>query len=567
MKKRKLGYMLLCLASTFLVGCSDCEDFVFTSGQTNLVQPVPEPEPVQPTPALPTCADDTYVTTRNQALTVNATNGVLANDTPSNLTAAFPANTTQSGVLVGNTDGSFTYTPLPGFVGTDTFSYSATNASGVSTCNVTITVIAPPPFFTTIGILSSLSDGTQADGSSSQISLSDTGNFVAFRSVATNLLEPPNPTTGSQIFFVDRTTANVELISRTNGGVEGDGFSGSPAVSGNGRFIAFQSSSTNLLGPGGDTNAQSDVFLFDRQTSTVVRISVANDGTESDSFSQGADISDDGNFVVFDTGASTLDGVGTVVPFQNVYLFDRGNNTLERISRPDSMTDADSGSRGPSISGDGRFIAFSTASTNFLPPGTDTNGTTDIYVLDRQDGSFDRVPLANDGSEQDLSSQQPNISDDGRFVAFVSDSTNLLGPGVDTNGVFDIYVFDRMTRTVERVSVASDGTEADAQSTNPRLSGDGRYVLFGSDATNLLGPGNDTNGVRDEFVYDRDTNTISRVSVAIDGTEANDFTPSNSDISSDGAFVGFASRATNLLGAGNDTNGFDDVFVVANPFR
>ena len=142
-----------------------------------------------------------------------------------------------------------------------------------------------------------------------------------------------------------------------------------------------------------------------------------------------------------------------------------------------------------------------------------------------------------------------SISADGRYVAFISDASNLV-PG-DTNGVTDIFVYDRQTGTIERVSVAADGTQGNGGSCQPSISADGRYVAFSSYASNLV-PG-DTNGISDVFVYDRQTDTIERVSVAADGTQGNSYSWQPASISADGRYVAFSSFASNLVPG--DTNG------------
>src|SRR5205823_5466864 len=202
----------------------------------------------------------------------------------------------------------------------------------------------------------------------------------------------------------------------------------------------------------------------------------------------------------------------------------------------------------PAISADGRFVAFPSEATNLVPG--DTNGVTDVFVRDRRTGTTERVSVSSAGAEANGTSFTPAISADGRFVAFSSDATNLVGR--DTNGAVDVFVNDRMTGMTERVSVDSTGAQANAASIEqfcPALSGDGRFVAFESDATNLV-PG-DTNGVADVFVHDRLTATTERVSVDSAGAQAND----KSDfpaISADGSVVAFVSTASNLVP--DDTN-------------
>jgi archaellum component FlaF (FlaF/FlaG flagellin family) len=151
-----------------------------------------------------------------------------------------------------------------------------------------------------------------------------------------------------------------------------------------------------------------------------------------------------------------------------------------------------------SISADGRYVAFGSDASNLVPG--DTNSKKDVFVRDTLAGTTERVSIAGDGTQGNSVSSRPSISADGRYVAFDSDATNLA-PGDDTNGSYDVFVTDRQTDTIERVSVASDGTGADSHSMFPVISATGRYVAFHSYASNLV-PG-DTSGTFDVFVHDR----------------------------------------------------------------
>jgi tricorn protease-like protein len=191
-------------------------------------------------------------------------------------------------------------------------------------------------------------------------------------------------------------------------------------------------------------------------------------------------------------------------------------------------------------------------------PG-DTNNAYDVFVRDRQSGTTSRVSLASNGAQGSANSTDPAISADGRFVAFVSNASNLVAG--DTNDTGDIFVHDRQTGTTSRVSVASGGTQGSGPSSAPSISADGRFVAFGSDAANLVA--GDTNGEPDVFVHDRQTGTTSRVSVASDGTQGITIFHSDvsftSSISADGRFIAFDSDHGNLVAG--DRNQTSDVFV------
>jgi Tol biopolymer transport system component len=192
------------------------------------------------------------------------------------------------------------------------------------------------------------------------------------------------------------------------------------------------------------------------------------------------------------------------------------------------------------LSSDGRFAVL--------------EGNGRIFVYDRLDNRLQQVDVAEDGTPSNGVSGNPTLSGDGRYVAFDSDASNLV-PG-DTNSKRDVFVFDRQTRRIERVSLAGDKTQGNSDSASPSLSADGRIVAFESAATNLvLG---DTNEMSDVFVYERQTGLISRISIASDGTQGNDnsYAPY---VSGDGRIIVFESHATNLVsGAGGP---FNSVFL------
>ncbi|MCC6763867.1 MAG: hypothetical protein IT293_04310 [Deltaproteobacteria bacterium] len=204
-------------------------------------------------------------------------------------------------------------------------------------------------------------------------------------------------------------------------------------------------------------------------------------------------------------------------------------------------------------------MAFESGATNLLGPGGDTNATTDIFVHDRQTEGTARVSVGPGALQADFQSWDPSISADGRFVAFVSDAGNLPGGFF---GLINIFVHDRQTGETGRVSAGPGGLQPDGDSwiNTPPISADGRFVAFVSEAGNLLGPGGDTNTRSDVFVYERQTGVTERVSVGPGGLQA-DSSSGPPGISADGRFVALDSNATNLLGPGGDTNGVQDVFV------
>jgi Tol biopolymer transport system component len=401
------------------------------------------------------------------------------------------------------------------------------------------------------------SDGTQGDAPSMAPSVSADGRFVAFYSLATNLVAGDiNNSAGvfvADVFVRDRASGATERVSVGADGTQGNSASVLPSISGDGQFVAFYSWATNLVPD--DNNDNPDVFVHDRASGITERASVASDQTAGNGWSGDPSLSRNGRFVAFCSFATNL-VPGDTNGKADVFVRDRARGRTERMSVASNGAEGngDSFSSSESISANGRFVAFESAANNLVP--ADTNDSWDVFVHDRATGVTERVSAAADGAQGDGASFAPSISVDGRYVAFVSYASNLV-PG-DTNGRGDVFVHDRATGLTERVSVASDGTQGnfDSVAPAPSISADGRFVAFYSFASTLVT--DDTNDSADVFVRDRATGVTMRVSVASDGTpgDATSFAPA---ISADGSLVAFESAATNL--APSDTNGTVDVFV------
>jgi len=215
---------------------------------------------------------------------------------------------------------------------------------------------------------------------------------------------------------------------------------------------------------------------------------------------------------------------------------------------------ADDWSDTPSISADGRFVAFESDAANLV--AGDTNGAPDIFIRDRVAGTTRRVSIGSRGAQADGGSWYPSISAGGRFVAFASYATNLVAG--DTNEATDIFIRDRVARETERVSIGIADAQADGNSWYPSISAGGRFVAFESVAANLVA--GDTNGAADIFIRDRAKRETERVSIGIADAQADGGSGSPS-ISAGGRHVAFASWATNLVAG--DTNGHFDVFLRA----
>ncbi len=357
------------------------------------------------------------------------------------------------------------------------------------------------------------------------------GRFVAFHSAASDLV-PLDTNAALDVFVRDRLLGTTERVSVSSSGEEANGDSGYPSISADGRFVAYWSNAPNLVD--GDTNNAWDAFVRDRLHGTTERVSVNSAGQQANGPSSIPVITPDGRFVAFASDASNLapeDQEGN----EDVFLRDRLAGTTELVS----ALPGDAGYRSPSISSDGRFVAFEGA--RYM--------NTSVWLRDR----LSPTPEAVAGS-----SGRPSVSGDGRFVAFYSAASDLV-PG-DTNKTYDVFVRDRLLAITERVSIGNSGEQADSASTGGRITPDGRFVVFVSLASNLvLG---DTNKVWDTFVRDRLLGITERASISTTGEQGNGpsvqaFDPPS--ITPDGRFVAFASEATNLVSG--DTNGCSDIFL------
>jgi Tol biopolymer transport system component len=374
------------------------------------------------------------------------------------------------------------------------------------------------------------------NGPTGNAAISAEGRFVAIASAASNLVG--GDTNGVFDAFVrDRAAGTNERVSVAADGGQANGQSGVQAISSDARFVVIWSEATNLVS--GDSNRVADLFVRDRAEGTTERISVSSDGTQANAESAIAAITPEGRFVAFDSRASNL------VPGDNddafdVFVRDRSTDRTELVG---------AGS-GPAISADGRFVAFERRlNSPDGPPG--------IYVRDRAKGVTELVSVAADGTPGNDLSGEARISADGRYVVFSSKASNLVAN--DTNGPdhpgTDVFVRDRLRETTRRVSVGSDGRQADGPSGNPSLSSNGRIVAFTSWAPNL-GPGK-ASGV---YVHDLATGATELASVSTAGAPGDgDSYAGFRALSGDGRLVAFFSRASNLVPG--DVNGQYDAFV------
>lgn len=394
--------------------------------------------------------------------------------------------------------------------------------------------------------------GGQGNGNSlHDASITPDGRFIAFQSEASNLVAGDGNGV-RDIFVRDRLLGTTARVSISSAGAESNGPSIHPSISADGRWVAFAAEATNLVA--GDTNGTWDVFLHDRLTGQTTRRSVSSAGAEGNATSDSPVISADGEWLAFASQATTLVALASNA-VSHVFLHERatGITSLVATSFAGGLENGSSG--WPSLSADGRYIAFSSGSSNLL--AVPTAGGLNVFVRDRLAGTTVRASGSLTGGDGNGLSEFPSISASGRSVAFQSSSSNLVAG--DTNFLTDVFVRDLDLGVTERVSVSSTGAQStggsDATSQPPGISSDGRYVSFTSWATDLV-PG--ALGFVAIYRRDRTQGLTSFVSLSSTGAQALGISQQPS-ISSDGRFVVFQSQASNLVPG--DTNGVSDLFV------
>jgi len=403
---------------------------------------------------------------------------------------------------------------------------------------------APGP----IVLVSINSSGEAGSDSSESPGVSADGRYVVFYSYASNLVDG-DTNEDYDVFYHDVETGITSRESVSTAGSEGFGTGGqnasftyTPAISDDGRFIAFEGEPVNFVP--GDTNGAYDIFLRDTRTPFTARVSVSTFGTEANQGSYHPAISGDGRWVAFESNADDLIP-GDTNTHRDIFLHDTRTGITSRVSVGPSGIEADDNSFEPALSRDGRYVAFHSYASNLVPG--DTNPDCDVFVRDTQQGITSLVSVSTAGTQGNGRTSDPAISADGRYVAFLSDATNLVPD--DSNGKTDVFLRDTVSETTSLVSVSTAGVQAAQGCWTPSISADGRYVAFESSAPNLVP--DDTNDADDIFVRDTMMNITARVSVSAAGTEANG-SSNYPYISADGGYVVFDSDADNLVSAPAD---------------
>jgi hypothetical protein len=389
-------------------------------------------------------------------------------------------------------------------------------------------------------------------GTVDSLAISADGRFVVFASGATNLV--PNDTNGwNDIFLRDRLLGTTVRIN----GVDANQDSGHPAISRNGRYIAYESAATNLVSTA--NNGVYHIFLYDTVAKTTVHVSKTTAGVQGNASSQYPSVSNDGRYVSFTSLATNL-VAGDTNAHPDVFRRDVVANVTIRVSVTNAgaqgnNTAARNENMISSINGDGRYVLFRSNASNLV--AGDTNGLDDLFVRDCTGLTTKRVNVSSTGVQANDTSYMGKISNDGLFVVFSSAASTLVAG--DTNVAEDVFIRDRTLNTTTRLSVNSSGVQTTVGalgSNKPSISDDNRYVAFTSYADNLVA--DDTNAVADTYMRDRTTNTTTRISLGNLGEQCNDYC-NDGVISGNGLYAAFSSAATNLVV--NGYNGLTQLFV------
>jgi Tol biopolymer transport system component len=428
---------------------------------------------------------------------------------------------------------------------------------------------------------------TTANGMSVAMGISSNGQYVLFRSTATNLVPgQTDANAGFDIFLYDRVDSSIKLVSHSSGPgltTAADGASTAAALSADGSFVAFASDGTNLVAGQTDGNIASDVFLWQRSNGAITLLShtSASAVTTGSLGSQSPSISGDGHYVAFASDATDLVAdVAEANSTSDVFLFDNsggastGTNTLVSHDALLPLTTAAGASGNPAISGNGQYVAYESLADNLVGGQSDGNAASDVFLFSRADGTSQLVSVEGGSGTTtgNRASTSPVINSDGRYVAFVSDALNLVAGQSDDNNGSDVFLFDRGATpsgpsSIRLVSHSSQSWTAAANGTSdsPSLSDDGRWIAYSSRGSNLVSGQAEGNDTEDVFLYDGSLQTNVLVShesstAVLTGDGASLFPV----VSGGGTAVIYATDAANLVAGKRDDNPFSDIVLFEN---
>jgi Tol biopolymer transport system component len=401
-------------------------------------------------------------------------------------------------------------------------------------------------------------DGTEAIAGAApwKISISEDGRFVVFNSTSDDLVDY-DPTSGCcDLFLRDRKLETTEMVSVSTDGEVGYGTTYESDITPDGRYVVFESWAANLDSSACNANGTGDIYVRDRVAGTTECISFHSDGvTVSNGRSQFPAVSGDGRYIAYTSAADNLvdDDTNGVA---DVFVHDRHTGETKRISVTDNGDQANGKSVWLDITRDGRFVVFDSAATNLVPD--DSNAKLDVFIHDTLASTTRRVSVTSTGAQSDGGSGSPRISANGQFVVFHSSASNLKT--VPGGGDFNPYIHNLLTGETESVNINDDGIAGHGRSIDAVVSGDGRFVAYQSQANNL--DGRDNLNDWNYFVRDRQEGTVQLVDVSSEGEKSNPsstFFNGRVAISENGRFVAFSSPGINLVP--DDLNDQIDTFV------
>lgn len=408
-------------------------------------------------------------------------------------------------------------------------------------------------------------EATQANGRSHSPEISQDGRFIVFVSEASNLV-PGDSNGAADVFLFDRINERISLVSQGLGGLPADGASGGPSISADGRYIAFASRATNLVSARKNSCSAEglverpcfDVYLFDRESEEIIPV------TQSAGISGNGDsgvnpwgvapaektaLSADGNVISYFSRAQNF---GADPIYGGLYLYLVRDQEQIRVDNAFDGSAVNGSSFWPSLSQDGRLLAFATLASNLV--SDDRNNFADVFVYDRLISATIRITAGPAGTGANGASVMPALSADGRWLAFRSEADDLVEG--DFNNTADVFLHDLQAGVTRLVSANNQGSAGNQASSSPAVSAAGETTAFTSLAADLIE--RNVPGSWEVYLFDRPDNTLQRATLGWQGMPANG--PSAApQVSGDGLLVVFSSAANNLVE--DDVNGVEDIFL------
>ncbi len=415
-----------------------------------------------------------------------------------------------------------------------------------------------PPKFENPDISLISKSGDERAGRNSHVPvLSLDGRYLAFTSWATDLIDDDD-NKARDVFIYDHSNDSITRASLSSDGEEANDDNAFPSISADGKFVSFTSAADNLVSH--DTNDRYDIFVRDVEKKKTERVNISSNGEEANGDSYLSQISADGRYVTFNSGSTNLVPFGTT-GIDDVFVYDRQTKKISRTSISNEGWEANGSSGAPSISGDGSLVVFGSWADN-LTSGDDS-GYYDIFLRNLATSATILVSAPPNTGQANGNSSLPNVSQDGQSIAFISQASNLKSG--DNSDWWKLFVADAENGKYKKCSglkivesmdeiYGTKISETGFLSITPKLSEDGKFVVFSSEEQLTA---DDSNDVEDVYVCDTDNGDIKLVSRSTKGKEEINGGSKSPSISSDGSFIAFS--------ACGDPCYYSDVFLAKNP--